>query len=512
MKRAAPPSAWQWVASAVVCTGLLALPLLVVNVAPITDLPQQVAQMRLLGDVLSGDGEGYRVQWWHPNKLGYLPLYLGWKASGTGINPLLAGRLAMMLVAAAWVFGIHGVARSRGRSLAAAMLASVFFFNHITYWGFVSFLCGVPIFLLWLWVIGREEPGRLRTVIAAVRVGLPLTVTALLLYSAHVLWLAVGFLWLAVDSLVLRKSLGALIRRGLWSSPALVLIGAWYPRFAASGFDSDTHWGQTLVQRLHPDWLVPSALGGLQGSTPAIIAAAVAVWVLLGLWSHRGTLRQWADARLVLAASLLGLLALCLPGVHQHTIFFASRWLPAAALLMLLGAPSPAVRPALRRGLAVLLVTTLALATANTWMGFERVELDGFLPALAAVPGNTRLLGLDFVRQSPRIRDYPFYHLYAYAQARRGGTLNRSFADQASSLVVFRELPKEYPWTRDLDWKAHRVRDTDLVHFDHVLAFAPRDIHAQLLALGNLVPITPPAPWRLYRVRAALNKPSRATS
>ncbi len=520
MTRPASSPAWPWVVSVVFCVGLLSLPLLMVTVPPITDLPQQVAQMRLLDDVLASDrattgDASYRVQWWHPNKLGYLPLYLGWKTSGrlggegdpSVGSPFAAGRWALMLLASAWVVAIHGLARAWGRPLAAAMLASVFFFNHITYWGFVSFLTGVPAFLMWLWVVDRTgEAGRRRGAGSGDRFGGagPLvTLAALLLYAAHVLWLAVGLTWLALDSLVARRSIRALMVRGLWASPAVGLVAAWYPRFAASGFDSETHWGHSLVERLRPDWLVSSALGGLQGLVPTIVAGATVVWGVLGVLSRIRSLSDRLDARLLLAAGLLGALAFGLPGVHQHTIFFASRWLPAAAILLLLGAPSPAVHPGLRRGLAALLVATLSVATANTWMGFERVELEGFLPAIHAVPAETRLLGLDFVRQSARIRDYPFYHLYAYAQARGGGTLNRSFADQASSLVVFHSLPKAYPWTRDLDWKAHLVREADLAYFDHVLAFAPREIHAQLHDMSHLEPLTPPAPWRLYRVHEA---------
>ena len=73
------------------------------------------------------------------------------------------------------------------------------------------------------------------------------------------------------------------------------------------------------------------------------------------------------------------------------------------------------------------------LATAAAWSAFERDELRGLDTALAALPPTPRLLGLDFVRHSPRMKRQVYMHFNAYAQLLHGGRLNFSFAVAARS-------------------------------------------------------------------------------
>ena len=221
-------------------------------------------------------------------------------------------------------------------------------------------------------------------------------------------------------------------------------MAVWYPTFTASGFDSATTWGHTLLQRLHPGWLLGSALGGLHGGVEPALTAILIAWLGLGWWQSResGEPGRRVDRDLALAGLLFLAAAFALPSVHQHTIFFASRWVPIAAVLLVLACPPPRLRPFLELGFPLLLVAGLSAATTATWIAFEDEELDGFPEALARLPAEPRVLGLDFVRTSERIRDFPYYHLYAYAQVLRGGELNRPFANEASSLVVYRDLPR----------------------------------------------------------------------
>lgn len=486
------PATSAWWLSAACCALLVALPFVCVTTPPITDLPQQSAQIRLLLETVGNDQSPYRIQWFDPNKLGYLPLAAGWLLA----PPLRAGGAGMVLIGWAWVVAIHGLTRAAGRPLANAPVASLFFFNHVTYWGFVSFLTGLPAFILWLVLLRRPAAGWRR--------GTAIAGGAFLLYAAHVLWLAAGTAWLLLDAVLARRPWREAAVRSAWTAPALLAVAFWYPRFAASGFDSATVYGHPPWQRLHPDWLVGTALGGLRGPVPGLVLLAVAGWLALALWQGRERLASTIERPLLAAGLGFLLAALLLPGVRQHTIFFASRWLPVAAVFLVLALPAPRLRPVLRRTLPLLVLGALSLATANAWRDFERDELAGFHRALEALPAAPRLLGLDFVRQSPRIRDYPYYHLYAYGQVLRGGTLNRSFADQASSLVVFRQLPKTYPWTRDLDWRAHTVRRSDVAYFDHLLIFGDEAIHARFAADPRLDAVTTGAPWRLYRVHRAL--------
>ncbi len=475
-----------YLVSALVCCALVAIPFLAVTVPPITDLPQQTAQVRLLLEA-GGDGP-YRVQWWHPNKLGYLPLLLSWRLA----PPLAAGRLGVLLIGLSWVAALHWLARASGRPPAAAALAAVFFFNHLTYWGLLNFLVGLPVFAVWFVLLERRrdlEPGGWRG-------GLRLSATAALLYWSHVLWLAAGLGWLVLSTLVRRRPLSALIRPLAWTSPALGLALAWYPHLGRSGFVSDTFWGRSPLGRLHPQWHLNSAFGGLEGGAEPALALAVLGWLVLGLIQARG---RGIHRGLLAAGAMFTAAALCLPGVIQNTIFFASRWLPIGAVLIVLACPQPRLRPALKMAVPYVVLACLAAATTAAWIGFDRQELDGLHESLAAVPPGERLLGLDFVRTSERIKGFPYYHLYAYAQVMHGGELAHSFANLGSSLVVFRDLPREFPWTEALDWRARRVRRSDVDHFGHLLIFGPPDAHAPFLADERLTPVTADRPWRLYR-------------
>ena len=81
--------------------------------------------------------------------------------------------------------------------------------------------------------------------------------------------------------------------------------------------------------------------------------------------------------------------------------------------------------------------------------------------------------------------------------------LNRSFANEASSLVVYRDLPRPHPWTDGLDWRAFKVRRSDVPHFDYVLVHGGPRHQAMFLADQRLRPVSGidgDARWRLYRV------------
>jgi catechol 2,3-dioxygenase-like lactoylglutathione lyase family enzyme len=479
-----------YVVTAAVCGLLAAVPFLAVTFPPITDLPQQVAQLRILGEALAG-ADDYRVQWLHPNKLGYLPLALGWWAGG----PLAAGRLGLAVLAVLWVAAVFALARATGRPPAAAILAAVFFFSHPTYWGFLNFLIGFPAFVAWYLLVARLGPR------VTWRAGTLIVAASFLLYSAHVLWLAVAAAWLVVASALDRRPAAEIVRRVLWLLPVLSAAAVWYFDFTASGMDERTFWGRPPWVRLSPAWMLPAVLGGLKGGTEAAVVLAVLGWCLLGLVQHRRELAKAGEIRLALVGVAFFVAALALPEVHRHTIFFAARWVPAAAVFLVLACPSPKLRPAFANGVAALVLVTFVTATAAAWMGFEQEELEGLPESLEALPAEPTVLGLDLVRTSPRIHSFPTYHLFAYAQALRGGELNRSFADDASSLVVFPELPRDYPWTDRLDWRPERFRESDRDFFDYVLVHAGPDGHGFFLRDPALELVTEERPWRLYRVR-----------
>ena len=309
---------------AVICALLLTLPLMLVRWVPSTDLPQLLAQFELLGQALEGGEDSQlRVQWWHPNKLGYLPLGLGWFIASVfvGGDPALAGRIGLALVIGSWVVAMSFIARKRSLDPGQAVLASLLVFSASFHWGFVNFLVGLPLFLFFVYHLdeasGEDTADRNRA-------GPRLLLIGLLLYLAHVLWLAMALLYLALDAARGRRW-SLLMNRLLWLAPALALTTAWYGLFSSTGVDQRLFWGQLPWQRLHPTWLVESLFGGLQGPSEPAIAGAIILWLVLALAQHRKKPLCGLDRNLALAAFLLLFAAFLLPAVYHHTILFAAR-------------------------------------------------------------------------------------------------------------------------------------------------------------------------------------------
>jgi hypothetical protein len=489
---AAADSARTRVLAAMLCGALVAIPFLGVRFPPITDLPQHAAQIRLFLAAL-GDPEGaYRIQWFTPYSAAYALLGAAWALS----TPANAGRLAVLALGLLWVLAVHGLAARRRRPVAAAALATVLIFNHTLYWGFLSFSVGGLAFIIWMLVTARTSSRQSARCDGVLQLS-----AGVLLYFSHALWFAFAVAWLVLYGAAHRWPW----RVALWrlGSVAPLVAGAalWYPHLAALGFVSPTVWFTPPPARLSPEWIVDATLGGIYGPTEYLTAAVIAAWIVGGLWQRRGGLADAVDWDLLWTGALLVALGLLLPDQHMNTIQFAARWLPLGASLVVLAVPAPAVLPALQRPLALALVAVFCLGTALAWMAHERDELSGLAAALAALPDDQRVIGLDLVQESRTIKGRPFLQTFAYAQVLHGGRLNMSFAGFAPSLVVYRQR-RPVPWTPNLDWFAERVRRDDFSHFDYALINGSAEVHAQATGLP-LVAVTDAGRWRLYRVDAA---------
>jgi hypothetical protein len=471
---------------------LLTLPALAVRYPPITDLPQQMAQIPLLVETLSGDAPAYRVQWLAPNKLSYFVLGATWAA----LPPMSAIKLATALFAVLWLAPLQWLAARRGRSGAAALIAAVFFFNHFLYVGFLNFLCGVAAFVFWFVELESDPDG-----VSWLRTVLRTAVGAFLLYLAHALWLAAGLAWLALVTLTRRPSWRAASARAVGLLPALALTALWYPTLKQQGWQSMSNYGPSALERLSPAGLTNWSLGGVRGALEPLTLLAIALWIGVALWQHRRRLAARVDTRLLAAALFFFVAAVALPEKVDKTLQFASRWMPVAWGMLLLALPAPDLRPALRRGVALGLLAAFTLTTASAWRAFDRHELTGFEEAIAALPAEPAVLGLDFVRGSPRFK-YPTYmQLPAYAQLLRGGHLNFSFVSLASSLVVKKEISRPDPWTQGLEWAPRLLRMSDLEYFDHALVHAPDEVQELLRERDpRLEPVTATGRWRLFRI------------
>jgi hypothetical protein len=469
---------------------LVALPFLAVRFPPITDLPQHVAQIRLFLEAMREPSSHYMVQWYTPYSLAYAVIGAAWAL----VSPEKVGRVAVLALAVLWTLGTHTLAARRGRSGAAAVLASTLVFNLVLYWGFLSFAFGWIAFVPWFLLASRpaEQPFRWTDAVLYL-------FGAILLYVSHVLWLVFGLCWLALACLVHRVPARIAALRLASVSPVIAAVAVWYPSLAAAGFVSPTEWFVPVLERLSFSWFVDAALGGIQGTTESLVVGFLLGWVGLSLLQNRKALRASVDADLALLAAVLLTMGFLLPDEHMNTISFGVRWIPPGVIALVLAVPAPRLLERQQRAVALAMLAVFCLATAGAWKRFERDELSGLDESLAQLPQEPHVLGLDFIKKSATIKWRPFLQTFAYAQVEHGGTLNFSFAGFAPSLVVYRERRVGVPWTVGLEWYAERVRLEDFRHFDYVIVNAPERAHRAFSRDAPVEPVTTAGRLRLYR-------------
>jgi hypothetical protein len=185
-------------------------------------------------------------------------------------------------------------------------------------------------------------------------------------------------------------------------------------------------------------------------------------------------------------------------------VLFAWRWGPIALATILLAVAAPLRSPGRRALLAVALLLVLFVPTVTAWIGFEREEMAGFEPALAGIRPGASVLGLDYLRKSPRFRCDPYYQMFAYASVERGAAIQFSFAEVASSIVRYRAGAVDQPWTRELEVYPQLLAPGDYRHFDALLLHASPENAAELArGTGILGPVATSRQWQLLRVDRA---------
>ena len=479
---------------ALIAAGVLVLaiiPILLVKFPPAADLPQHLAQIRLFKETLADPGSPYTVQWLAPNHLVYLFLLAFW----TVLPVELIARASLVLIVVLWVAAIHGLGAARGRSAAAAVVASLLIFNQSCSWGFLSFMLGFPVFVLWFALTTKGDRDFSLSQWGA------LAGMSALLYGSHALWFAAGAAWLIIVGLARRTAVATIGLRLTALLPCGLFALLWYPGLSASrsatGVDVAPHWAP-LYERLAS--IVPAALGWIPGPAGTLAFLFVGFWAGLSIWQNRLRLRDAADRDLMIAAMFFLSVVAIAPDSYMNTICFSTRWVPAAMIFLLLALPAPSFRRLPSKAVALSVAMALSSATAIAWVRYEAHDLSGLPESLEAIAPSSRVLGLDLVKESDFIEDRPFLQLFAYAQVFKGGELNFSFAEHYSGLVAYRGR-REVLWTPRLEWNSEKVKWTDFGFFDFVLVNGEDRDHESLASFAGLSPVTRSGRWRLYRVR-----------
>jgi hypothetical protein len=474
---------------ALICCFLVALPFLSVTYPPITDLPQQTAQIRLFLDTLQNPEESpYKIHWLNVFNLSYLLLGICWGIFG----PQNAGSVAMLITGILWIGSIHLLFAARSRSSVCAILASLLFFNQSVYWGLYSFVIGVPVFLLWFHVTCKQESSD-----SSFKEPATFILVSLLLFFCHVLWFAAGFFWLITHSLLFhREKLG---KRMLYVSPMILPVAVWYEFYVAYSMATPPLWRGSPLSRITSfSWLTKTVFGGLTGYLECVTLFALIILIGIAIFRHRTELASKTDLEMLSAASMFFSFALIFPDAFMNTICFSQRWAPVGFIFLLGTFPPPVGRPLLRQVISIALVLSFCLLTSITWRTFERQEMSGLTESLDALPQKPKLLGLSIIQTSEFIRGAPFLQVFAYSQVRKSGMLNFSFANFSHCLVQFKNFSRK--WTSGLEWQPARVKQTDLYHFDYVLVNGTEQIHKSMETFPALKPLTRNGRWRLYSI------------
>ena len=526
---------------------LVCFPFLFVRYVPITDLPQHLCQIRLFIDYCSQQQltQGYSLNWSGANSLVYLLLGFDWFL----FSPIAAGKALMLELALAWVASIFFIAHRNKRPVEVAVLAGLLVFNALFYWGFINFLIGFPIFLLWqTYVVEiQSEPmlsktedhhtspamtkHRDRNQLLSLRKNsatkhsrqktslkspdpdrhepeqssraliIKIIVLSVLLFLAHALWLAAGALYLLVEDIRRRRTVRQMVLHGIALLPIFTYSLVWYLGFstarASSAPDTGAHWViNTPFERLHPQWLINALTGGLDGPLEIIVVAGILVWIVLVLLTNREQLRGAVHGGFLWAGVFFTVIVFFAPMQYMNTIGFASRWMPIAVTFFLLSLPMPKMPVIYRSGIPLLLAIALFGTTGFRWHEFETKENTGLTDALDAIPDYASVLGLDYVKSSTILRGRPYMQTFAYAQAVHSSKINFSFAEHQNGIIRTNNRSTQSAY---LEWYAEHVQGEDFARFDYALINAPPQFHAIFSSLQILKPVTTQGQWRLYR-------------
>ena len=511
------PGTKSWIWWAILNAGLLVIPFWVADFLPLTDLPQHVAQAKMLLEALSdGADSPYTIQWLTPYSLAYVVMLIAWKIG----TPMLTGKIAFSIVMMLNVLTLHWFVRNSKGTSATAVLGSLFFYSAVLYWGFFQFFFGFFIFLIWLHII-EWRPEKQWT-----QFPLILSVSTAL-YFSHILWCAAGCTVLLIYDISKRLPMKTVLLRWSMLIPVSVFFLIWYPQLLESSFNSATRWSTFPWERLFKIRQWPDLfLGGLTGYWETCVFVSAMVWGGLSIWQRRSL----PPRKPVLYAAVL-FLVLCtsLPYLYQNTILFHQRWAPFSMILLLAAIPESVQRTSILKmkqaavwGLAIL-HTAL---TSAAWIAFDTRDMDGMEEVLRDVPDNVRVIGLSYIYKSDLFDHYPFIQSFAYCQVVHGDTLNFSFADFKPSLVVYREPrfqrnPDYKPdlstegggapfmgWQSGLEWSPFRFTPRDAWFFDYAVVHGDDELHAFFQRSPFLEHMGGSEVWQLYRVRHSAYKKS----
>jgi hypothetical protein len=408
-----------------------ALPLLVVEVPPLQDLPNHLATLTVLQ---------------HPEQFpeyvanGFLKtnaaLYLWLFAATKVMSAALAAKLFVAGVLALGAFTFPRVVdRLAGEATGrvAALFVWPFVHNFFVSVGMLDYALGVPLALevLLAMQVFREAPGRA----AALRV----TALALATWYAHVFALLVVGL-LATIELGLEAARARSVRPML---PLALLVPAAAPSVGpclAQLHEQSHPLAANLSETVFlPPWELAYNLWAecAWGFTwRSLSSLLVAVPFFLGVWRWRRPVPFFSPAALVVLA-----LAYCFtPYVATNWFYFNTRFAPFLWVALLVRMPERMPRAVTAFAAACAVLYYAGMAADYRILDRERTA---FVAARAEVPRGAQLLPLVFDSKGASENTRPLLHAWGYYVTDRETSAPLLFAHSRQFAVSYREAPPE---------------------------------------------------------------------
>ena len=454
------------------CCLLLVLPLWTVQYLPMVDLPQHAAQisvMKHLNDPAFGYRDIFTLKLFTPYLLGY---GLGWLLSA-----LVSVQTALRILITVAVLAVPLTARTLnirmgGRpewSFLAFPIALSFSYG----WGFLNFLIGIPLSLIFIVLSCRyaEQPTRVR--------GAWLFVLSLILFWCHLVIAA--FSCLVGATIVGLRSTGlksALTKVLPFASP-VPLAFLWLLRTSAT--EAQVNTGIVFGGHLERIALLPShVLGSIadtfQASGGLTYFLAGSILLCLPFLTGAGPSRKiWRWAPLVICLALYF--------ASPSRAFFTFQLYPRFAVFvvpLLLLALEPRVqsfaRDSITRKLPLVFALGWMLSTLLSYQSFAK-ETGDFDRVLDQMEPHKKVLGMVFEQQS-EYRIGPVYvHFPCWYQVNRGGVSQVSFAKFFSVVARFKpgadaRVKIGFEWVPQIfEWERHGGEE-----FDYFLVRSESDV------------------------------------
>lgn len=489
----ASTTSWPAVFSVVFLSVLAALPALVLEYLPMTDLPAHLA-------VLSAVSH-FNDPTWHfdryfavdfGNTLYLLPYVIAWLIEP--VAGLEAGyRIAVFLSLVSVPVGLLVVLLAAEKSPWLALLGLAVMYNRAFFWGFVNFNLAL---------------------------GLSLFAVGLLRWNTKS-WFKPAGLFLLSGLLVICHVYGIAMVAGiailaLFLCPATRSWRNFLPAFGPLVAGSFVWWVKGRDQPGFGEWVWPgfferittvdeSILGGWQDNTElALLVIVVLVCVPFVIRSlsevaHEAdsqTLRwNWVFA-LFVAGNIL--LYLVLPANTKTAKFIHFRHAVIAITFLPLVCDLCGRRARLGK---VGCATVALFATANTWahlLLFDR-EASSFNAIRNAIHGPARIAGLIYEPMGKISKTLPYLHFPAYLHADVGGFVSASFAKFWNVPLKYREDVPLPPWHHSLEWYPHKFLESEPQFYDYVVVRLDENLLFHTTSEFPFEPILVAGEWKLYR-------------